>query len=74
LARFRVDDWVRLVSATVEIRRFGAFVQTGLVDTVTPDSKMLWLSPNGMDSRVLIDKKDGYEVWIQPHQLQLFKE
>lgn len=34
---------------------------------------MLWLSFDGVDSRVLLDKQDGYEVWIQPHQLQLVK-
>lgn len=32
---------------------------------------MLWLSSEGVDGRVLIDKQDGYEVWVQPHQLQL---
>lgn len=30
---------------------------------------MLWLSPDGVESRVLIDKLDGYEVWIDPEQL-----
>lgn len=74
LARFRVDDWYRLPSATVEVRRYGAFVRTGRVDAATTDSQMLWLSPEGVDARVLLDKQDGYEVWIQPHQLQLVKD
>jgi hypothetical protein len=74
LATFRVDDWYRLHSATVEVRRYGAFVRIGLVDATTPDSRMLWLSPEGADSRVLLDKLDGYEVWLhQPHHLQLVK-
>ena len=29
---------------------------------------MLWLSPEGVESRMLIDKLDGYEVWIDPEQ------
>ena len=30
---------------------------------------MLWLSPEGVESPVLIDKLDGYEVWIDPEKL-----
>lgn len=59
VTRFRVDDWYRLPSATVEVRRYGAFVRTGRVDAAAPDSQMLWLSPEGVDSRVLLDKQDG---------------
>lgn len=66
---FRVDDWFRLPAATVEIRRHGTYVRTARVDAATVDSRMLWLSPEGVDSRVLIDKLDGYEVWIDPEQL-----
>ncbi|CAI3799552.1 hypothetical protein [Pseudarthrobacter sp. MM222] len=66
---FRVDDWFRLPAATVEIRHHGTYVRTARVDAATPDSRMLWLSPEGVESRVLIDKVDGYEVWIDPEQL-----
>lgn len=65
---FRVDDWFRLPTATVEIRRNGTYVRTARVEEATPDSRMLWLSPEGVDSRILIDKLDGYEVWIDPEQ------
>jgi hypothetical protein len=70
LATMRVDEWARLPSATVEVRRHGAFVRAGLVDAATLDSRMLWLSPDGVEGRVLLDKLDGYEVWIQPQQLK----
>jgi hypothetical protein len=73
VTRFRVDDWYRLPSTNVEIRRYGVFVRNGMIESATPDSRMLWLSSEGVDSRVLLDKQDGYEVWIQPHQLQLVK-
>lgn len=66
---FRVDDWFRLPAATVEIRQHGTYIRTARVDAATQDSRMLWLSPDGVDSRVLIDKLDGYEVWIDPEQL-----
>ncbi|MGO4187804.1 hypothetical protein [Pseudarthrobacter sp. TAF60_1] len=64
----RVDDWFRLPTATVEIRRNGTYVRTARVEEATPDSRMLWLSPEGVDSRILIDKLDGYEVWIDREQ------
>jgi hypothetical protein len=59
---FRVDDWSRLPAVTVEIRQHGTYIRTARVEAVTPDSRMLWLSPEGVESRVLIDKLDGYEV------------
>jgi hypothetical protein len=30
---------------------------------------MLWLSPEGVDGRVLLNKLDGYEAWIPPRQM-----
>jgi hypothetical protein len=66
---YRVEEWFRLPTATVEVRQHGTYVRTAMVDAATPDSRMLWLSPEGVDSRVLIDKRDGYEVWIDPQQL-----
>lgn len=67
--RFRVDDWFRLPAATVEIRHHGTYFRTARVDAATADSRMLWLSPEGVESRVLIDKLDGYELWIDPEKL-----
>ena len=71
---FRVEDWFRLPTATVEIRRNGTHVRTARVEEATPDSRMLWLSPEGVDSRILIDKLDGYEVWIDPDQLYYIQQ
>jgi hypothetical protein len=74
-ARFcRVDDWFHLPAATVEIRQHGTYVRTARIDAATPVSRMLWLSPEGVDSRVLIDILDGYEVWIDPEQLYNTKQ
>jgi hypothetical protein len=62
---YRVEDWCRLASTVVEIHRNGRFIRTGHVDVATADSRMLWLSPHGVESRVLIDKFDGYEIWLK---------
>jgi hypothetical protein len=67
---YRVDDWFHLpTTATVEIRHNGTHVRTARIEDATPDSRMLWLAPEGVDSRILIDKLDGYEVWIDAEQL-----
>lgn len=66
----KFDDWLRLPTSTVEIRRNGTFVRTARVDAATTDSRILWLAPDGVDARILIDKREGYEVWLEPQQLQ----
>ena len=62
----KVDNWVNLKEATVEIRRNGRLIRTGRVDAATLDSTMLWISQDGIDRRTLIHKQDGYEVWVDP--------
>ena len=71
---FRVDDWCLLPAVTVEIRRHGTYVRTARVDAATQDSRMLWLSPEGVEARLLIDKLDGYEVWVSPEQLYYIQQ
>jgi hypothetical protein len=58
----------------VEIRRNGTYVRTARIEDATPDSRMLWLAPEGVDSRILIDKLDGYEVWIDAEQLYYIQQ
>lgn len=64
------DEWDRLVGATVEVRLNGNRVRTGLVDAATPDGSIIWLSQDGPLDRVLIEKAQGYEMWISPAQLR----
>ncbi len=35
---------------------------------------MLWLAPEGVDSRILIDELDGYEVRIDAEQLYYIQQ
>lgn len=62
--------WSALIHAVVEVRRYGQHCRFGRVDAATPDSQMAWIAANGNDSRHLIDKASGYELWISPAQLQ----
>ncbi|WOC60978.1 hypothetical protein RI444_21190 [Paenarthrobacter sp. AT5] len=36
-------------------------------------AEMLWLEQDGVESRMLIDKLNGYELWIDPQQLPFLK-
>jgi hypothetical protein len=57
-------DWFPVIGEHVEIRINGRGLRSGLVDDVTPDGAILWLAANGADSRMMITRSDGYEVWI----------
>lgn len=67
---YRVEDWCRLTSTVVDVHRNGHFIRSGRVEVVSADSRMLWLSPDGVESRVLIDKFDGYEIWLKSKTAQ----
>lgn len=53
----------------VEIRMRGRFVRAGVVDAVMPDATVLWLAPDHNGNRTLFESAEGYEVWIDPHDL-----
>ncbi|MFP3579319.1 hypothetical protein SB659_06970 [Arthrobacter sp. SIMBA_036] len=58
------DEWLPLVGETVQIRQYGRFVRTGMVDAVTADDRILWLGADGVNQRQLISKAEGFEVWM----------
>ena len=64
------DDWKRLPGAEVEVSQGSQFIRRGTVDAATEDSEIIWLAPNGVSERVMIDKTEGYKLWISPAQLQ----
>lgn len=66
----RHDDWPALAGGRVEIRRYGAVVQTGVVEMVMPDSSALWLETDLMHERRYFSKNDGDQAWISPRDLQ----
>ena len=47
-----------------------------ILETVgnTPVVRINRLAPEGVDSRILIDKLDGYEVWIDAEQLYYIQQ
>lgn len=59
------QDWTSLAGKSVEIRMRNAVIRRGIVETVTPDGSVLWISPYGADSREMVERAGGYQVWSQ---------
>jgi hypothetical protein len=66
----RYEEWNLLIGAFVEIRKDQAFVRAGFVEDAMPDSSSLWLAANGPHTRTLLEKSEGYEVWVEPQELE----
>ncbi|PNH79720.1 MULTISPECIES: hypothetical protein [unclassified Arthrobacter] len=67
---YRHEDWNQLVGAFVEVRKGKRSLRRGFVDDAMPDSSAIWLSADGFDGRTFVDKAEGYEVWVEPQQLE----
>ncbi|MET4538519.1 hypothetical protein ABIE37_000274 [Arthrobacter bambusae] len=59
-------DWWRLEGALVQIRMDEEVVATGLVDSVMPDSSVLWLAAESIRSRRMYVAAEGYTAWVEP--------
>ncbi|MFE4835834.1 hypothetical protein ACFRAU_14285 [Arthrobacter sp. NPDC056691] len=66
----RYDEWNLLIGAFVEIRKDQRFVRAGFVEDAMPDSSSLWLAASGTYTRTLLEKSEGYEVWVEPQELE----
>jgi hypothetical protein len=65
----RHSKWNELIGARVEIRRNLQVVRSGVIEEAMPDSSCLWLAADAPHQRTLIDAAEGYEVWIEPREL-----
>lgn len=66
---YRHDDWSQLIGAFIQVRHEKQCLRSGFVDDAMADSSALWLAAAGIDGRALITKAEGYEVWVEPRQL-----
>lgn len=62
-------EWQLLIGELVEIRRHGLLLGIGLVDDATPSGHIAWIAADGINSRNMIEKADGYELSIAPPHL-----
>lgn len=61
-------NWDDLVGLHVRIQKGGRTVRTGQVEAVTATADALWISAQGLDSRALYEKAEGYTA--VPLQMQ----
>ena len=71
----RQPDWQRALGQYVEVRRRGRTVRTGVVDAVTSDGSLLWISAEGAHLREMVERADGSEIysrysWDAPPQFE----
>lgn len=57
------SDWCLAKGQIVEVRQDMFPVRTGLAEEVTSDGSILWLAAEGADTRVMVEKSEGYEIW-----------
>jgi hypothetical protein len=63
-------EWTQaLVGQFVEIRKGGECLRSGVVDAITFDGSILWLSAEGVWTREMFEKSHGKEVFCStlPH-------
>lgn len=70
MTHYRHDAWQDLIGALVEVRKDRIVVREGLVDGVMDDSSGIWIAADGVTTREFIEAVEGYEVWVQPRQLE----
>lgn len=58
-------DWRPLIGHTVDVKLNSTTIRTGTVDAVMEDNSILWLAPAGADTRVMVERADGYTIWIR---------
>jgi hypothetical protein len=58
-------EWLPLVGQEVAIRFDTKTVRTGIVDAVTADDHILWITAQGSDPRRMFQRTDGFSVWIE---------
>lgn len=61
----RVTNWRLLVGHTVQICQGSEIVDQGLVEAVTADGTVLWLSQTGAIQRRLVMKERGAGLWVR---------
>ncbi|TVU64893.1 hypothetical protein FQP90_05770 [Paenarthrobacter nitroguajacolicus] len=61
----RVNNWTLLVGQTVQVWRGDDIVDQGMVEAVTPDGSILWLTQRGAIERRMVTKERGTGLRVQ---------
>lgn len=56
--------WFSTVGERVQIRQHGLLICEGYVDHVTKDDQILWVAREGVETRKMFPRAEGFEVWF----------
>lgn len=70
MTAYRHNNWSQLVGTFVEVRQNYEAFRSGYVEDAMPDSSALWLAADLDHGRVLIEASEGYQVWVEPRELE----
>ena len=61
-------DWTQLEGRAVQIYDRGQLIARGRVDAVTSDGSILWLAPNGVLTRSMVENVPGRSITVLTKQ------
>lgn len=56
--------WHPVIGQRVQMRCSGIIRREGIVDAVTLDDAILWIAGGVLQPRMMFQRTDGFEVWI----------
>lgn len=62
-------EWNQLVGRTLDVRKGGKRLRTGIVEEVSSDASMLWLRFDGIHGCQIIMKTDAYDIFLTDAKL-----
>ncbi|WP_104175885.1 hypothetical protein [Arthrobacter sp. Y81] len=60
----RQYEWLPVRGEAVPIQNNGIVIHEGIVDAVTADDSILWIAAQSANTRKMVCKAEGDEVWI----------
>lgn len=56
------QDWTGLIGQQVQVWKDGRLIRTGFVEDVSVVADGLWLENDGLDTRAIYERANGYTV------------
>jgi hypothetical protein len=64
-----ITPWEKTIGLEVEVHGLTGLYRRGIVDAATADGGIVWIAQCGAQERKLIDKHDGYKVYLAMEEL-----
>lgn len=64
------SEWHKLIGVRVSIWKAGKFLRAGVVEITAASGATAWISADGVEARMMVEKDAGYELWTHHPQAQ----